>query len=104
MSFQIPEVGLEPTRPNGHWILNPARLPIPPLWRVFFFRINKLRRFWRCAKGLGVVKATLFQWYSVEFPARTPGVWSRAGGRGDFRQTAREGWNQVKALGIGLAG
>ena len=25
-------MGLEPTRPNGHWILNPARLPIPPLW------------------------------------------------------------------------
>ena len=19
---------------NGHWILNPARLPIPPLWRT----------------------------------------------------------------------
>ena len=28
---EVPEVGLEPTRPNGHWILNPARLPIPPL-------------------------------------------------------------------------
>ena len=23
-------VGIEPTRPRGHWILNPARLPIPP--------------------------------------------------------------------------
>ncbi len=29
--FVVPEVGLEPTRPCGHWILNPARLPIPPL-------------------------------------------------------------------------
>ena len=29
----VPEVGLEPTRPCGHWILNPARLPIPPLRR-----------------------------------------------------------------------
>ena len=28
---KIPEVGLEPTQPEGHWILNPARLPIPPL-------------------------------------------------------------------------
>jgi hypothetical protein len=28
----VPEVGLEPTHPCGHWILNPARLPIPPLW------------------------------------------------------------------------
>ncbi len=27
----LPEVGLEPTRPCGHGILNPARLPIPPL-------------------------------------------------------------------------
>ena len=27
-------MGLEPTRPCGHWILNPARLPIPPLWRM----------------------------------------------------------------------
>jgi len=32
---QVPEVGLEPTRPCGHWILNPARLPIPPLRRAF---------------------------------------------------------------------
>ena len=29
--ISVPEVGLEPTRPCGHWILNPARLPIPPL-------------------------------------------------------------------------
>ena len=27
----MPEVGLEPTRPRGHRILSPARLPIPPL-------------------------------------------------------------------------
>jgi hypothetical protein len=27
----VPEVGLEPTRPEGHWILSPARLPVPPL-------------------------------------------------------------------------
>ena len=27
----IPEVGLEPTLPKGNGILNPARLPIPPL-------------------------------------------------------------------------
>ena len=29
---EVPEEGLEPSRPKGHWILNPARLPIPPLW------------------------------------------------------------------------
>ena len=31
---KLPEVGLEPTRPCGHGILNPARLPIPPLRRL----------------------------------------------------------------------
>ena len=30
----MPEVGLEPTRPCGHRILSPARLPIPPLRRA----------------------------------------------------------------------
>lgn len=27
----VPEEGLEPSHPCGHWILSPARLPIPPL-------------------------------------------------------------------------
>src|SRR5437588_3664692 len=27
---ELPAEGLEPTRPCGHWILSPARLPIPP--------------------------------------------------------------------------
>src|SRR5436190_17378865 len=27
----VAEVGLEPTRPCGHRILSPARLPVPPL-------------------------------------------------------------------------
>ena len=26
----VPRVGLEPTHPEGYWILNPARLPISP--------------------------------------------------------------------------
>jgi hypothetical protein len=26
----LPTEGVEPTRPCGHWILSPARLPIPP--------------------------------------------------------------------------
>ena len=29
----MPEVGVEPTRPEGHGILSPARLPVPPLRR-----------------------------------------------------------------------
>jgi hypothetical protein len=28
--FPLPTEGVEPTRPCGHWILSPARLPIPP--------------------------------------------------------------------------
>jgi hypothetical protein len=27
----VPEVGIEPTCPQGRWILNPVRLPVPPL-------------------------------------------------------------------------
>jgi hypothetical protein len=30
----LPAEGLEPTRPCDHWILSPARLPIPPRRRV----------------------------------------------------------------------
>ena len=26
----VPGAGIEPARPHGHWILSPARLPIPP--------------------------------------------------------------------------
>ena len=28
--FTIPAAGVELARPCGHWILSPARLPIPP--------------------------------------------------------------------------
>ena len=31
----MPEVGVEPTRPEGHGILSPARLPVPPLRRGY---------------------------------------------------------------------
>ena len=31
----VPEAGIEPARYCYHWILNPARLPIPPLGPVF---------------------------------------------------------------------
>src|SRR5919197_463673 len=30
----MPKVGIEPTRPEGHRILSPARLPVPPLRRI----------------------------------------------------------------------
>ena len=38
----VPEVGLEPTQPCGHGILNPARLPIPPLWRYRFGQLFRI--------------------------------------------------------------
>jgi hypothetical protein len=28
--IQVPGVGIEPTRPYGHGILSPERLPVPP--------------------------------------------------------------------------
>lgn len=28
--IKIPRVGIEPTRCHHHWILSPARLPVPP--------------------------------------------------------------------------
>ena len=30
----VPEAGIEPARYCYHWILNPARLPIPPLGQL----------------------------------------------------------------------
>ena len=33
-SFQVPEAGIEPARYCYHWILSPARLPIPPFGLV----------------------------------------------------------------------
>lgn len=32
--FIVPGVGIEPTRYCYHWILSPARLPIPPSGQV----------------------------------------------------------------------
>jgi site-specific DNA recombinase len=36
----VPGVGIEPTRSCDHWILNPARLPIPPPGRGLFGAAN----------------------------------------------------------------
>ena len=29
--YSLPKTGIEPVRPEGHGILSPGRLPIPPL-------------------------------------------------------------------------
>ncbi len=34
------KTGLEPVRPNGHWILSPTCLPIPPLQHWNYFNKN----------------------------------------------------------------
>ncbi len=50
----MPSVGVEPTRCCHHWILSPARLPIPPQRHVFlccffvsnnYIRIPRINRF-----------------------------------------------------------
>src|SRR5438093_3980258 len=35
-SLRMPEGGLEPPRACAHWLLKPARLPVPPLRRPAF--------------------------------------------------------------------
>src|SRR5260370_14519415 len=36
IEIPLPAEGLEPTRPCGHWILSPARLPIPPRRQISY--------------------------------------------------------------------
>ena len=43
--FNVPEAGVEPARYCYHWILNPARLPIPPLGLFF---LSKCKVFLAC--------------------------------------------------------
>ncbi len=33
------KTGLEPVRPNGHWILSPTCLPIPPLQHWYILTV-----------------------------------------------------------------
>ena len=40
LSILVPVVGVEPTRCCHHWILNPARLPIPSHRHGFIFTPN----------------------------------------------------------------
>ena len=42
----VPKGGLEPPQPEGHWILSPARLPIPPL-RHFISKTKNIS-IWGC--------------------------------------------------------
>lgn len=42
LSLSVPEAGIEPARPCEHRILNPARLPVPPLGLVIGRQIYKV--------------------------------------------------------------
>ena len=46
----VPGTGLEPARLLRHWILSPARLPIPPSRRVFIV----IQASGRQASGVGL--------------------------------------------------
>ena len=48
--LEVLETGLEPVRPNGHWILSPTCLPIPPL--EHFPKKEKIGIFYRAKDGI----------------------------------------------------
>ena len=67
----VPEVGLEPTHPEGRGILNPLRLPIPPpgqelssqriLLSVLKRLVKKLIRWALMTAAIGAVREALFR-------------------------------------------
>ena len=58
-SEKVPAEGLEPTRSCDHWILSPARLPVPPRRQVAQ-RVKFTRYSFRCRKS--VVDSMLTVW------------------------------------------
>ena len=46
------KTGLEPVRPNGHWILSPTCLPIPPLQHLDYDNVIKLVYYNRAKDGI----------------------------------------------------
>ena len=45
---QVPQIGIEPIRCCHHWILSPARLPVPPLRQSRFFNAIRIisEKYW----------------------------------------------------------
>src|SRR4029079_1465826 len=60
---KVPERGLEPPRPCGHWILSPARLPIPPLRRVFY-KISGSRLGGKGRRALAITFEASSRWHN----------------------------------------
>ncbi len=62
--LQVPEEGLEPSRPNGHWILNPVirylsdvGVVLPLCWKSLLLPCLGLGQHW-----LGIVQVLLLHW------------------------------------------
>ena len=51
----VPGTGFEPARPFGHWILSPARMPIPPSRRNFILSVSSVCGANNCESIPGVV-------------------------------------------------
>ena len=126
---EVPERGLEPPRPCGHWILSPARLPIPPLRLVSITvscrgPIEKgphqaatggLRSFFRCQVELSKTKplgcsvrgfiARLYTYVQLAFghrgSCRERGARSRGQGGGSRRGDGFRSSRNVGFLGRG---
>ncbi len=62
----VPEEGVEPTRPCGHRILSPARLPVPPL-RACYFKIT-------CRRPALNTFAPVFVWSAAALLPLFPGA------------------------------
>ena len=60
----MPAEGIEPTRSCDHWILSPARLPIPPRRRIAQ-RVKFTRDSFRCRKS--VVDSMLTVWHDFGY-------------------------------------
>jgi hypothetical protein len=39
MKIELPAEGIEPTRSCDHWILSPARLPVPPRRQKSYYEL-----------------------------------------------------------------
>src|SRR4029077_15852775 len=60
----LPAEGIEPTRSCDHWILSPARLPVPPR-RQIDYPVQFIRTLFLCRKS--VVDSMLTVWHDFGY-------------------------------------
>ena len=70
----VPKEGLEPSLPCGNWILNPARLPIPPL-RLVGRRFYGVGGFGESGNAGGVDQEPLGAIWTSILAARMKSFW-----------------------------